>query len=324
MAEKDLAYYMANENEFNALTEEQVIALSEGHTVEGETAAPKEEAAEDVESPAHEAEAKEPVVEEENVLLAKDGKHIIPFERLQEMTEKAAQWEAFAREQAALVESMKQAKAEDAETGGTKAQEAVIAEYAGDFPEVFEDLKGHFQSMIDAKVTAKMTELEAKLDNVIAPMQQQAEDNSREAHFAAIKSVINDFDQLVDSGVVEDWIKTQPSYVQKAANQVLYGIPGVKNSAGTASEVIELFSNYKASQPNKQAAPSKDDLNAKANAVIAKAKAKTPTSLTDVPSGTSAAIDDDAAEAGMNAQQLFAKYQGMPPEKILKSIARAI
>ena len=316
MAEKDLAYYMANENEFNALTEEQVIALSEGHTVEGETAAPKEEAAEVVESPAHEAEAKEPVVEEENVLLAKDGKHIIPFERLQEMTEKAAQWEAFAREQAALVESLKQAKAEDAETGGTKAQEAVMAEYKGEFPEVFEDLKGHIQSMINAGVSAKMTELEARLNDTIAPMQQTAPNNAMDAHFNAIKSAISDFDQLVVSGAVQDWIKTQPSYVQKAATEVL--------EQGTASEVIELFSNYKASLPNKRAVPSKDDLNAKANAVIAKAKAKTPTSLTDVPSGTSAAIDDDAAEAGMNAQQLFAKYQGMPPEKILKSISRAI
>ena len=316
MAEKDLAYYMANENEFNALTEEQVIALSEGHTVEGETAAPKEEAAEVVESPAHEAEAKEPVVEEENVLLAKDGKHIIPFERLQEMTEKAAQWEAFAREQAALVESLKQAKAEDAETGGTKAQEAVMAEYKGEFPEVFEDLKGHIQSMINAGVSAKMTELEARLNDTIAPMQQTAQNNAMDAHFNAIKSAISDFDQLVVSGAVQDWIKTQPSYVQKAATAVL--------EQGTASEVIELFSNYKASLPNKRAVPSKDDLNAKANAVIAKAKAKTPTSLTDVPSGTSAAIDDDAAEAGMSAQQLFAKYQGMPPDKILKSIARAI
>ena len=316
MAEKDLAYYMANENEFNALTEEQVIALSEGHTVEGETAAPKEEAAEVVESPAHEAEAKEPVVEEENVLLAKDGKHIIPFERLQEMTEKAAQWESFAREQAALVESLKQAKAEDAETGGTKAQEAVMAEYKGEFPEVFEDLKGHIQSMINAGVSAKMTELEARLNDTIAPMQQTAHNNAMDAHFNAIKSAISDFDQLVESGAVQDWIKTQPSYVQKAANAVL--------EQGTASEVIELFSNYKASLPNKQSVPSKYDLNAKANAVIAKAKAKTPTSLTDVPSGTSAAIDDDAAEAGMTAQQLFAKYQGMPPEKILRSIARAI
>ena len=312
---KDLAYYLANEDEYNKLTDDQVIALSHGETVEGETAEPT---AENEESPALEPEVVAPVVEE--VLLAKDGKHIIPFERLQEMTDKAAQWEAFAREQAALVESMKNAKTEDAKTGGTENQEAVIAEYAGDFPEVFDDLKVHFQGMIDAKVTAKMAELEAKLDNVIAPMQQQAEDNSKEAHFAAIKSVINDFDQLVDSGAVEDWIKTQPSYVQKAANQVLYGIPGVKNSAGTASEVVELFSSYKASLPKSHETPSKQDMQAKANAVIAKAKVRAPTSLTDVPSGTQSPIDEE--EANPSGNYLLNKYQGKDESWILRDLAR--
>ena len=304
---KDLGYYLAHEDEYNALTEDQVIALSHGETVEGETAEPT---AEPEEAPALEPEVVEPVVEE--VLLAKDGKHIIPFERLQEMTDKAAQWEAFAREQAALVESLKQAKIEDAKTGGTEAQEAVMDEYKGEFPEVFDDLKGHIQTMIEAGVSAKMTAMEARLKAEIAPMQKVAVDNAMDAHFNAIKSAISDFDKLVESGAVQDWIKTQPSYVQKAATEVL--------EQGTAGEVIELFSSYKASLPN-AAAPSKQDLQSKANAVIAKAKVRTPTSLTDVPSGTQSAIDEE--EANPSGTSLLNKYQGWDEQRILKDMARA-
>ena len=312
---KDLAYYLANEDEYNKLTDDQVIALSHGETIEGETA---EQTAENEESPALETKAVAPVVEE--VLLAKDGKHIIPFERLREMTDKAVQWEAFAREQAALVESLKQAKIEDAKTGGTEAQEAVMDEYKGEFPEVFDDLKGHIQSMIDAGVSAKMSAMEARLKDEIAPMQKIAVDNAMDAHFNAIKAAINDFDQLVDSGAVEEWIKTQPSYVQKAANQVLFGIPGVKNSAGTASEVIELFSSYKASLTKSHETPSKQDLQAKANAVIAKAKVRAPTSLTDVPSGTQSAIDEE--EANPSGNYLLNKYQGKDEAWMLRDLAR--
>ena len=314
MAGNDLAYYMANESEFNKLTEAQVIALSQGETVEGETAARETDGAENGESPAPATEVAEPVAE--MVVQAKDGKHVIPFAELEEARSKAAQWEAFAREQAAMVESLKQAKAEDAKTGGTEAQEAVMDEYAGDFPEVFNDLKGHIQSMIDAGVKAKMGDLEAKLNGAIAPMQKAAQESAVDAHFNAIRASISDFDSLVESGAVQDWIKTQPSYVQKPAMAVL--------EQGTASEVIELFSNYKASLPGAQSAPSKQELQNRANAVIAKARATKPTSLTDIPSGTQAPIDDDAAEAGMSASQLFAKFQGMPPDKILKAMARAI
>ena len=119
--------------------------------------------------------------------------------------------------------------------------------------------------------------------------------------------------------MLQQWINNQPSYVQPASNKILYGIDGVKNSAGTAAEVIELFKHYKASLPN-AAAPSKQDMHAKANAVIAKAKVRTPTSLTDVPSGTQSAIDEE--EANLSGTSLLYKYQGWDEQRILKDMAR--
>lgn len=320
--EHDIEYYMANQDAFDALTEEQVMALSRGEAIPPANGDTTDSSVESGESPATAptAEIKEPDAKvEEPKLLAKDGVHTIPFQRLKDAETKAAEWEAVAKSQESLIESLKQAKIADAKTGGTEVQEAVLAEYAGEFPEVVNDLKPYMQAMIDAGVKAKMSELESRLNSAIEPMQKATAEDAADAHFSAIKSVVTDFDALVESNAVGEWIMTQPKFMQASMQDVL--------DKGTAADVIDLFTAYKATlgtQKDVSATPSKEDLKTQAAAVIAKAKASTPVSLTDIPSGTKPEINSIAAEASMSASQLLAKFQGMTSEQILQHASRVV
>jgi hypothetical protein len=313
----DIDYFMNNQDEYDKLTEEQLSILAKGGTLNADTEANAEEI-ENTAALETEGKVVEPVVASEPELLAKDGKHTIPYQELIDAREKAAQWEAFAAEQAALVESLRQAKAEDAGTGDTKAQEAVLAEYEGEFPEVASDMKPYIQAMIDAgvqsKVNAAVAAIEAKMNQTLAPMQKAAQDATVEAHFATIKGAVPDFDALVDSGSVQAWIKTQPGFVQAPANAVL--------EKGTAAEVIELFNAYKAANQKSGSSLSKEEIAKQAAARIAGVKDKTTTSLTDIPSGTIAPVDEAAAMDGMNASQLLARFEGKNPAEIMKLLAK--
>jgi hypothetical protein len=315
--------YIENQEAFDALTDEQVQALNRGELVKyGETeAAPTEAAPESSESPAAATETvkEAPVVEQEPVIATKDGKHVIPFKELENAREQARQWEEIAKAQTALAESLKAAKAEDAGTGETKAQDEVMEKFVQDYPELAEALTPAIQKMIDAGVNAKVAALEAKFAEAIAPIQKTAQDNSIEAHFAAIHAAIPDFNEIVEAGAIQAWVEKLPSYVRTAAQAVL--------DKGTATEIIELFSDYKASLPAGKTAepvPGKEELAAKAAAAIAKAKSKAPATLSDVPSGSNADLNSDASEATMSAQQLFAKMQNWSPDKILEHLSKAI
>ncbi len=318
--EYGISDYVENQEAFDALTDEQVQALARGETVKyGESEAAKVEA-ESSETPAAAAEPKEAVVESKPELLAKDGKHTIPYKELEDSREREAQWKSIAEAQTALAESLKTAKAEDKGTGETKAQDEVVAQFIEAFPELAESLQPAMEKMIDARVNASVAELEKKFAEAIGPMQKAAVDNSVEAHFKTIYAAVPDFDAIVDSKAIQSWVETLPSYVRKAAEVVL--------EKGSANEIIELFSDYKASLPADKTAepvPSKTDIAAKAAAAIAKVKGKNPTSLSDVPAGTNAPIDADAAEAAMSPSQLYDHMMKMgDPTKILAHMSRVI
>ena len=303
-----MEYFLANNDAYNSLTDEQIIALANGESVDiGDTEAKAEESEEAPELAVNEPEQE--IDEPEQEILAKDGKHTIPFKVLEDERARAEQLAQTVAEQQQLLDELAQAKKEDAGTGSTEAQQAVLAEYTGEFPEVADDMKPYIQAMIDAGVNAKFAEIEAKL----MPFQQAQQDRDVSAHFNAIREEHQDFDTLVKGNQLFDWVKTQPSFMQPAINQVL--------KEGTAEQVIELLNTFKAAK-NIQPMPSKDELRNKADAVISKAGNKTPKSLSEVPSGTIATNDEMAAEMAMSPLSFMDKLMKMSPDQILKHTAR--
>jgi hypothetical protein len=320
--EYGIADYIEDQAAYDALTDEQVQALSRGELVKFGETEPAPAAKESDDAPAVATEEKKPaeaVVEVPPVIATKDGKHVIPFQELQDARDREAQLKSVVEAQATLIESLKTAKVEDTGTGKTDAQDDVLAKFVSEYPELAPSLTPAIQKMIEAGVNAKVSELEKKFAETIAPMQKTAMENSEEAHFAAITKAIPDFHSIVDSGEIHAWVEKLPSYVRESAEKVL--------EKGTAQKIIELFSDYKASLPaGKTAEPglSKEEIEKKAAAAVAAAKGRTPSSLSEVASGTNAEIDSDAAEATMSPQQLYAKMQNMDPNKILAHLSKAI
>lgn len=164
-AEHDFEWFLQHQEAYDSLTVEQVHALGRGELVaygetkpakaaedsSGSPAAAEDEAKKAADEAAAKAEAEAATAKKEDpVILAKDGKNTIPFSELEESRAKAAQFEALARDQAALIEDLKAAKVADKGTGATDAQDEVMKQFKENYPELAEMLAPAVQKMIDA------------------------------------------------------------------------------------------------------------------------------------------------------------------------------
>lgn len=302
---KDLSYYEEHPEE---LTEEITAKLMLGGQVEGDTEA--DEAEEDGEAPAAvEEEPKDEDAEKEAVVLAKDGKHTIPFEELEKARQEAKQWEQASREKDALIEQLKSAQAQDEASGDTQATDELLESLREDYPMLADAM----QKLVDMKVN----EAVASVKRAIEPLQQRAETTALEAHFDAIRKAHEDYESIVDSGKLDEWAKALPAYARTGALRVI--------EEGNAQEVIELLNAYKAVTPA-EPTPSKEDIAKKAQQAIDKAKDKTtvPRSLSDVPSGGLPASEELGAFTNMSDTALMGAFMKMDPNKINEKLARLL
>lgn len=273
----------------------------------------------------------EPPEEELNadnaVILAKDRKHTISYDKLvdareQAKSERARADAAEAKAQAALqeLETLRQAAQARADAGESPtavdrqaaAAEAAIAEGVdpelfGDFSE--EDLAKGINNLVNSRVSAQV---EAALAQHLMPLQQKHEQSEAEAHYQSIYAAHPDADSIVESKELADWVNAQPSFMRQACEAVL--------DSGSAQEVIELFDRFKQATGTTQEAPareSEEDIKAAAKAAVAKAQtADAPTSLTDIPGGRMGASSRDEAMADMDAVGLLENMDDMTPEQI--------
>lgn len=263
---------------------------------------------------------------ENAVILAKDGKHTIPYDKLVEARERAKAAEARAAEVESKLAEYQQAaeqrKAEgeaptEADTNAAVAQAAidqgVDPEIFGDFSE--EALAAGIQKLVDLRVQAKVEQL---VSEKLAPLQQKAAQESASAHLQAIYEAHPDADSIVESKELADWMGSQPSFVQQAMQQVL--------QEGSTQEVIELFDQFKKATGTTQAAqaPAHADVKAAAKRVIASAKPDIPNSLTDLQGGKPGSTTLDEAMSNMDGADLLEAMAEMPPEKIEQFLNRRL
>lgn len=325
MAQHDLEWFLGNGEAYDSLTVEQLHVLGQGGTVEyGETATDEAAASVATATPTAES-AGTPTGTTENesatsattgegdsVLLAKDGKHVIPFSELETARTRNAELEALASQQADLIKELQAAKAADAGTGETTNQDEVMHAFSEQYPELATTLAPVIKQMIDSAVTATRAEMQQTLDAALAPVKQDALDTQVENHFVTITTAVPDFEELRDSGKVEEWVKTLPSFARIGAERVL--------EEGTASEVIELFSQYKEAAGIKSAPKdeilTKVEIEAKAKGVIDAAKGAKPVSLSDVP----AASANTNTEEPTTVEGWSQKFAKMTPEQIMNAL----
>lgn len=259
------------------------------------------------------------------VILAKDGKHTISYDKLVQAREtaRAAQTEAqtlaaqlqAAQQQLADLQAQAQARA-DAGQAPTATDNQVAAAQAaidagadpalfGDFSE--EALAKGITKLVDQQVAARMAAIDAKLK----PIEQQAATDATTAHFNAIYSAHPDADSIVESQEFAVWKGAQPAVVRAALDQAL--------EKGSSTDVIEVFSAFKAAtQQQSPPAAGKGAMTPAeaAKAAIAKASAPIPASLSDIPGGRVAGTNVFEAMDTMNSHELLAATSNMTAEQI--------
>ena len=256
-------------------------------------------------------------VEGEKVVLARDGIHTIPYEKLVEARERdRVSQEALAAANAELEILRKQAQTpatvattqqeQDIETAQAAINAGVNPDYFGDFSE--EALAEGINKLIDERLTAQV---DARVAKALEPMQAREQESAAEAHMRTIYEAHQDADSIVESSEFESWKASQPSYIQSALNGVL--------AQGTAEQVVELLNNFKQSTNSTPAAeankPSPDELKAKARQAINNTAPAVPASLSDIPGGHKGVTDIREQMESMSGIELVDAMSSWTPEK---------
>ncbi|MEO8391217.1 hypothetical protein [Polaromonas sp.] len=250
---------------------------------------------------------------EPKVILAKDGLHTIPYEKLTEARDQAREATARAAELEQEVQRLKTVPAAPAPAPAPAeptpaATPATNTELYGDYSE--EAIANGIEKVVAAKTAAITADLEARFASALAPIQKQHVDAATDQHFSTIAAAHPDFEAVAESAEMQQWIAKQPAFVRTAYADVL--------KKGTAEEVVELLTAYKGATGTTPAVvPAKVDPAAAAKAVIAKAGSAAPTSLSEIPAGSAAHHDEAAAMLDMSSAGLMTKFEGKSPEQIM-------
>ena len=265
--------------------------------------------------------------EPEPVLLAKDGKHTIPYEKLVEAREAEKHWKAqaeAAQKQLAELQTAAQQRADDGQaptatdnavaTATAAIESGIDPEIFGDFSE--EALAKGIQKLVAMGVEQQLAAIRGELAKVVEPLKATQAKSAAEAHYQAIYSAHPDADSIAESKELSDWIAKQPTFARTAYAQAL--------QQGTTQEVIELFTAFKEATGKAQVATGKPDVTAAAKAAIANAKTPPPTSLSEIPAGTAAAHDEATAMLEMSSTSVLRSFEGKTPEQIEAMLSRVM
>lgn len=248
------------------------------------------------------------------VILAKDGKHTIPYSKLEEARQ--AEQAARAAAQAAQAElAALRAQADQRAAAGvapTAADNAsAIVQQALETGDVDPAIFGDFSEGAMAKGIATLIQQGfTSLRQELEPLKAQHQTSEVEKHYGAIYQAHPDADSIAESQELESWIASKPSFTQTAYRAVLD-----PQGNGTAKDVIELFSAFKketgATQAAAAPAPSVDP-KAAAKAAIAAAQPAVPASLSDFPGGRAGASSRMEALDALSPADLAEALEAMP------------
>lgn len=247
----------------------------------------------------------------EPVILAKDGVHTIPFEKLAEARES----ERLARQMAADLQAQLDALKSAPPVAKVETPEPVEqGDVFGDFSE--EAIAKGVEKLVASKTAALTADLEARLAAVLAPLQAKQVESATDEHFSTINKAHPDVESVVPSQEFTNWIDSQPSVVRGSLKSAI--------EQGTALEVIEVLDAYKASTGKTVAQTPKVDVAAAAQAAIAKAQSAPPMSLSEIPAGANVVSDEVNAMMEMSSAGLMSKFDGKSPEQIMALMSRVL
>lgn len=263
------------------------------------------------------------------VVLARDGKHTIPYETLVKHREGEQHWRAqaeAAQQQLAELQAQAQARADAgiAPTRTDKLVEQAAAQIEqgadislfGDFSE--QALAGGIDKRIDQK-TADLDKRVSELEKVAKSLSTKEAKSAAEAHYDAIYTKHPDADSIAQSTEFAAWVNAQPSAVRNA----YWGLFDAQ-TGGTAEEIVEVFDAFKAASTPKTTPTAAADLKAAASAAVAAAKATPPASLSSIPGARVEGANELDRAAEMSGPDMLAATANMSPAQIEAWLDRQI
>ena len=275
------------------------------------------------------AQQQQPTVDEsqlnaENaVIVARDGKHTIPYEKLVEARNGEKEWKQkfdTAQQQLAELQTSAQERKDNGVAPTVQDNQANIVQQAideGVDPAIFGDfdekgLADGIQKLVDMRVSAMV---QKQFETVLAPMQQQQQVSAEQAHFNEIFTAHPDAESIVESKEFNAWLDNQPSITKDAYNTVL--------NKGSASQVVELLGLYKSGTQSTQAAQQQNDaVRAAAMQAVNKAPTNVPHSVTDFPAGNPTGQSNDERLANLSGPELLAEMSNWTDAQIDAYYAR--
>jgi hypothetical protein len=272
----------------------------------------------------------QPPTEATPVVLAKDGVHTIPYEKLVEAREAEKSWKAQAEAaqaaaaaaQAQLAQLQAQANQRaDAGQKPTMQDKAVAAVTAAvDAGEVDPEIFGDFSEEAIAKgvktlVAQQMQALKSEVLTAVQPLQAQAQQTAEQSHLQTILKAHPDAQSIAESAELTAFIEKQPSFVRTEYQRVI--------QQGTAAQVVELLDVFKAASGKAQQHQADTSADA-AKAAIAKAQQQVPASLTDVPGSVAATGGELEALMNLSGGELIGKFEGKTPSQIEAMLAKLL
>lgn len=261
------------------------------------------------------------------VVLARDGKHTIPYDTLVKHREGEQHWKAQA-EQAQQQLAALQAQAQERVDAGqaptktdnlaAQAQAAVDAgvdaSLFGDFSE--EALSAGIKTLVHQQVQAQV---QAQMGKALEPLQAKQQKDAATEHYEAIFSKHPDADSIAQSAEFKTWVDAQPSVVRNA-----YWALFDPKSGGTANEIVEVFDAFKGAGTPKTTPTAAADPKAAASAAIASAKTAPPASLSAIPGGHASGASVLDGTADMSGPDMYAATEGMTPAQIEAWLNRTV
>ena len=316
--------YLDTPEAFEALSDEDKVTLFNGGTLEGETS--KEEISDTpaADETTQEAEAKEEEQESAAapVLLAKDGKHTIPFEELTSARARAAELEQLARQQSELIESLKgQKQAVQEEQKPEPATDSKIDALEQEYADKLYEGNTAEAAAIRKQINAAI--LEQARGSVRAEIKQESDANQQERSInEAADKAVKDY-PFLDSNSKEANPEAIGDVIAMRDGLIARGVSPSDAIAQAAAKVAKIYAPVPAptqDEPKNTLAEAKKA----ADAAIAKAKPKVPTSLSEVPAAGKVVTDEVEAIRDMSDRNLMQMLEGKTPKQINEIMSRVL
>ena len=341
MSGRTIDDFLGNPEEFDSLTDEQKALLASGGAIEGDTNASQSSEDEEIgKAPDaegvqnQESEPESSKADPSPVVLAKDGRHTIPFSELEEARERTKQLE---RELAEIRSKSNQGESPDrGEVPDKKGDESTLRVLSDQLSELVLEREDAFFSgeiektrELSLKIAGIQNEMATQAATQAAMSAMEAREAERKAQAdnqSAYELGIQRANDLVEKypfldpqgqEANQDAIDLVVAQRDKFMANGLSFADAIEKAVG---KVAPLF-DKRPDIPSKSVA---NDATKKASEAISKAKNQVPTSLSQVPAGSAVHHDEGEAIREKSGLSLLSAFDGKSADEILKQLSRVI